>query len=210
MTGRATVHIVDDDAAIRDALAWLLASRGLATQAWDSGEAILAALPLAEPACIILDVRMTGLSGPEVFARLRAAGCEAPVIFLTGHADVPVAVQALKTGAFDFVEKPFNDNQIVDLALAAIAARAEARAVQEAQRLLAERLAALTAREHEVLVLMLEGLPNKQIADRLAIATRTVEVHRARVLHKTGARNALELAAQCALAGVTLASPRAG
>jgi len=82
--------------------------------------------------------------------------------------------------------------------------------VQEAQRLLAERLAALTAREHEVLVLMLEGLPNKQIADRLAIATRTVEVHRARVLHKTGARNALELAAQCALAGVTLASPRAG
>jgi len=111
MTGRATVHIVDDDAAIRDALAWLLASRGLATQAWDSGEAILAALPLAEPACIILDVRMTGLSGPEVFARLRAAGCAAPVIFLTGHADVPVAVQALKTGAFDFVEKPFNDNR---------------------------------------------------------------------------------------------------
>lgn len=210
MTGRATVHIVDDDGAIRDALAWLVSSRGLVAQQWDSGEAILAALPLAEPACIILDVRMTGLSGPEVFAHLRAAGCEAPVIFLTGHADVPVAVQALKTGAFDFVEKPFNDNQIVDLALTALAARAEVRAVQKAQRLLAERLAALTAREHEVLVLMLEGLPNKQIADRLAIATRTVEVHRARVLHKTGARNALELAAQCALAGITLAPPRAG
>lgn len=204
MTGRATVHIVDDDAAIRDALAWLVSSRGLVARQWDSGEALLAALPLEEPACIILDVRMTGLSGPEVFARLRAAGCAVPVIFLTGHADVPVAVQALKTGAFDFVEKPFNDNQIVDLALAALAARAEVRAVQKAQRLLAERLAALTAREHEVLVLMLEGLPNKHIADRLAIATRTVEVHRARVLAKTGARNALELAAQCALAGITL------
>jgi two-component system, LuxR family, response regulator DctR len=137
---------------------------------------------------------MEGLSGPETFNALRAAGCEAPVIFLTGHADVPVAVQTLKAGAYDFLEKPFNDNQIVDLALKAMAFNAERETGEEARRDLAARRAALSAREEEVMGLMLTGSLNKQIADTLGIAMRTVEVHRSRILAKMGARNATELA----------------
>lgn len=189
------VHIVDDEDAIRDALAFLLASRGLSARGWPSGEAFLAAQPLADCACVILDVRMGALSGPEVFERLRAAGNQVPVIFLTGHADVPVAVRTLKAGAFDFVEKPFNDNQIVDLALKAIAAHAAFEAGAAARREMAARRATLSAREEMVMRLMLTGALNKQIAETLGIAMRTVEVHRGRVLSKMGGRNATELAA---------------
>ncbi|PRD39894.1 UNVERIFIED_CONTAM: dctS [Trichonephila clavipes] len=189
------IHIVDDEEAIRDALAFLLASRGVAARGWASGEEFLAAQPLEDCACVILDVRMGELSGPEVFERLRAMGNPVPVIFLTGHADVPVAVRTLKAGAFDFVEKPFNDNQIVDLALRAIAAHQAAEAEAAARRDLAARRATLSGREDEVLRAMLTGALNKQIADQLGIAMRTVEVHRGRVLAKMGVRNAIELAA---------------
>ena len=108
MTGPGMIHIVDDEEAIRDALCFLFTSRGVDSRGWPSGAAFLAAQPLADCACIILDVRMPDLSGPETFQRLRALGNTAPVIFLTGHADVPVAVQALKAGAYDFLEKPFS------------------------------------------------------------------------------------------------------
>lgn len=189
------IHIVDDEETIRDALAFLLASRGLEARGWASGEDFLAAQPLEDCACVILDVRMGGLSGPEVFERLRAMGNLVPVIFLTGHADVPVAVQTLKAGAFDFVEKPFNDNQIVDLALRAIEAHAQAEATAAVRRDLAARRATLSTREDEVMRAMLSGALNKQIADQLGIAMRTVEVHRGRVLAKMGVRNAIELAA---------------
>ncbi|WP_149143007.1 response regulator transcription factor [Gemmobacter caeruleus] len=189
------IHIVDDEEAIRESLAFLLASRGLAARGWPSGEAFLAAQPLEDCACVILDVRMGGLSGPEVFERLRAMGNAVPVIFLTGHADVPVAVRTLKAGAFDFVEKPFNDNQIVDLALRAMAAHDVARAEAAARADLDARRATLSAREDEVMRAMLTGALNKQIADQLGIAMRTVEVHRGRVLAKMGVRNAIELAA---------------
>ncbi|AUH64380.1 response regulator transcription factor [Paracoccus zhejiangensis] len=188
------IHIVDDDEAIRDALAFLFASRGLDSQVWPSGEAFLAAQPLGDCACVILDVRMGGLSGPEVFPRLRAAGMTAPVIFLTGHADVPIAVEALKAGAFDFLEKPFNDNQIVDLALRAIDQHQADETEAAQQRDLAARRASLSGREEEVMEEMLKGALNKQIADTLNIAIRTVEVHRSRVLQKMGARNGIELA----------------
>ncbi|MEI4484818.1 response regulator [Frigidibacter sp. MR17.14] len=193
------VHIVDDEEPIRDALSWLFASRGIEAVCWPTGEALLAALgPDGAPegaSCIILDVRMGGLTGPETFERLRAAGCRVPVIFLTGHADVPIAVAALKAGAFDFVEKPFSDNQIVDQALAA--SDLHARLVSEAarERAVEERLGSLSSREREVMELMLTGSLNKQIADTLDIAMRTVEVHRGRVLAKMGVRNAMELAA---------------
>lgn len=188
------IHIVDDDEALRDALAFLFASRGLAARVWPSAEAFLAAMPHGESACLILDVRMGSLSGPDLFERLRAAGSRVPVIFLTGHADVPVAVRTLKAGAFDFVEKPFNDNQIVDLALAAIDRHAAERAGAAEREALAARLSGLSAREDEVMRLMLQGLLNKQIAADLGIAMRTVEVHRGRVLAKLGARNVAELA----------------
>ena len=192
MTG--SVDIIDDEETIRDALAFLLASRGVPSRGWHSGKAFLDAMPPADCACIILDVRMEGLSGPETYDGLRALGCEVPVIFLTGHADVPVAVQTLKAGAFDFIEKPFNDNQIVDVVLRAMAAD-KARRLKSGQRQnLEQRLATLSPREIEVMHLMLGGRLNKQISDTLGIAMRTVEVHRSRVLSKLSVRNIAELA----------------
>lgn len=192
------VDIVDDEEALRDSLAFLFASRGIATRVWPSGEAFLAAWPQADCGCIILDVRMEGLSGPQVLdALLRAEGRAAdlpPVVFLTGHADVPLAVQSLKSGAYDFLEKPFNDNQIVDLALRAMDLHRNRAVEADTRQSIAARFATLSAREVEVMNLILEGQLNKQIADRLGIAMRTVEVHRSRVLQKTGARNSVELA----------------
>lgn len=191
------VHIVDDEESLRDSLCFLFASRGIAARGWPSGEALLGAWPLADCGCLILDVRMGGLSGPQVLDALQARPGAAPlppVIFLTGHADVPMAVGALKAGAFDFVEKPFNDNHIVDVALAAMTVHAARLAEAQAREALAARRASLSAREAEVMALMLEGLMNKQIADSLGIAMRTVEVHRSRVLAKMGARNIADLA----------------
>lgn len=193
-----SVHIVDDEEALRDGLAFLFASRGIATRTWPSGEAFLAAWPQPDCGCVILDVRMEGISGPQVADALSDAegGAAAlpPIIFLTGHADVPLAVQSLKRGAFDFLEKPFNDNQIVDLALQAMALHQSRAAENTGRADLAARFASLSDREVEVMRLIVEGRLNKQIADRLGIAMRTVEVHRARVLQKTGARNSVELA----------------
>ena len=190
----ATVHIIDDEETIRDSLEFLLASRGIPAQGWPSGESYLAALPHPNCACIILDVRMGGLSGPEVFDHLLTIGSPPPVIFLTGHADVPVAVQTLKAGAFDFVEKPFNDNQIVDLVQKAMTTFEIETQKADEKKDLDRRLAALSAREAEVMRLMLQGNLNKQIGDILGIAMRTVEVHRSRVMAKMGARNIAELA----------------
>lgn len=192
------VHIVDDEEVLRDSLSFLFASRGIATRLWPCGEDFLAAWPQRDCGCVILDVRMEQMSGPQVVdALVQAEGTTAalpPVIFLTGHADVPLAVQSLKSGAFDFLEKPFNDNQIVDLALRAMELH-QSRAVEISNRAaLAARFATLSEREAEVMALILDGQMNKQIADRLGIAMRTVEVHRARVLQKTGARNSIELA----------------
>ncbi len=190
----ATVHVVDDDGAIRDALAWLLGSRGLSTRTWPSAEAFLAGHDPAQPGCLVLDIRMQGMSGIELFDALRAAASPLPVIFLTGHGDVPLAVAALKKGAFDFVEKPFNDNQLVDLVIEALRRDQSRRSERAAEASLAARLEQLTAREREVMGRVLQGLPNKVIADELGLAMRTVEVHRARLFEKMGVRSAVELA----------------
>ena len=192
------IHIVDDEESIRDSLSFLFASRGLDVRCWASGEDFLEAQPVDNCACLILDVRMGGLSGPEVFDRLRSGGWSAPVIFLTGHADVPIAVQALKAGAFDFIEKPFNDNQLVDIVLDAVARFGERQAKTGQRQDFQRRISSLSTREIEVMRLMLQGRLNKQIAHELGIAMRTVEVHRSRVLAKAGARNATELAAMLA------------
>jgi two-component system response regulator DctR len=189
----ATVHVVDDDDAIRDALAWLLRSRGVPARTWPSAEAFLAEWSEAMRGCVVLDVRMDGMSGVELFERLLARGARLPVIFLTGHGDVPLAVTALKKGAFDFVEKPFNDNDLVDRIVAALAHDAALSEQRESEESVAARLAVLTPREREVMERVLAGDFNKTIADALGIAVRTVEVHRARIFEKMGVRSAVEL-----------------
>lgn len=187
------VHIVDDDEAIRDALAWLLKSRRLACRTWTSGEDFLAALEPSMRGCVVLDVRLGGMSGPECFEQMLQRGVTLPVLFLTGHADVPTAVQLLRRGAWHFMEKPCNDNELVDLVQEALAFDAQNRADQGSRANLEARLAALTPREQEVMSRILEGKLNKQIADALDISMRTVEVHRARIFDKMGVRSAVEL-----------------
>jgi two-component system response regulator DctR len=192
MTGIA--HLVDDDEAIRDALGWLLRSRGIASRAWASAEAFLADYRGDMRGCLILDIRMGAMSGPELFAQLRASGCRMPAIFLTGHGDVPQAVDAIKKGAFDFVEKPFNDNDLADRVIAAMRADAELSCAAANSADIETRLASLTTREKEVMERVLAGKFNKVIADELNIAMRTVEVHRSRVFEKMGVRSAVDLA----------------
>jgi two-component system, LuxR family, response regulator DctR len=189
-----TVHIVDDDDAIRDALSWLLRSRGVPARAWPSAEAFLAEFSEEMRGCLVLDVRMEGMSGPELFERLLARNGRMPVIFLTGHGDVPLAVAALKKGAFDFVEKPFNDNDLVDRIVAAVRQDESLREEARTAATVAARLAELTPRERQVMERVLAGDYNKTIADALGIAVRTVEVHRSRIFEKMGVRSAVELA----------------
>lgn len=190
-----TAHIVDDDGAIRDALTWLFRSRGLRVTAWESGEAFLAGITEETQGCVLLDVRMDGMTGIDVFDRLLDRRCPMPVIFLTGHGDVPLAVTALKRGAFDFVEKPFNDNQLVDRVVEAMRSGEARRRELQAEATLTALLASLTPREREVMEHVLAGEPNKGIADALDVSVRTVEVHRARVFEKMGVGSAVELAA---------------
>ena len=196
----ATVYVIDDDAGVRDALAWLLRSRRLLSELFDSGESFEAyisrpAFEVREPSCALLDVRMGALSGLALFDRIVKRGLlpVMPVIFLTGHADVPTAVDAVKSGAFDFCEKPFSDNALVDRVEQAVARSAAALNEQRQGRELQRRLAGLTEREHEVMQRVAEGLSNKQVADGLSISVRAVEVHRARVFEKMAVKSAVEL-----------------
>jgi two-component system response regulator DctR len=188
------LHIVDDEDVIRDSLAWLAQSRGIPARGYASAQAFLdqAGAFDADGDCVLLDVRMPDLNGVAVFDQLSGRGLTArlPVIFLTGHGDVPMAVDTLKRGAFDFFEKPFNDNDLMDRVDQALAA---ARNAASAARLQA-RLATLSARESEVLDLILAGKMNKVVADELGISMRTVEVHRAHIFDKMQVKTAVELA----------------
>lgn len=188
------VFIVDDDEAIRDALSWLFQSRGVSVRAFDSAEAFLSEWRPGLSGCLLLDIRMSGMSGLDLFDRLREVASSLPVIFLTGHGDVPMAVSALKKGALDFVEKPFNDNELVDRVIEALALSAQRREREADSAGIANRLASLTARERQVMDLVLAGKLNKVIADDLGITMRTVEVHRAHVFEKMGVKTAVELA----------------
>jgi two-component system response regulator DctR len=188
------VHIVDDDPAVRDSLYWLLKSRKVASALWSDGSDFLSNYSPEMSGCIILDIRMPGMSGIELFDRLRLKMCMLPVIFLTGHGDVPMAVRAIKEGAFDFLEKPFDDNALVDRVLAAFAYDTDRRIEQSKSSDTLSLLGKLTLREHEVMDRILLGQLNKVIADELGIAMRTVEVHRARIFEKMEVRSAVELA----------------
>ena len=197
----AKIYLVDDDAGVREALAWLLRTRRLLSEGYDSAEAFAADAGVwreapGAPCCVLLDVRMPGMSGLSLFERLLALPWQAavPVIFLSGHADVPTAVDAVKRGAFDFCEKPFSDNALVDRVEQALDRSAQVLAQRRVQRELQQRLDSLTERERDVMDLVIAGLPNKLVADQLNISVRTVEVHRSRVFDKMGVKSAVELA----------------
>jgi len=211
--GLPMVYLVDDEDVVRDALAWLLRSRRLLSEGFASAEAFQAMLdtrlgpqrpeppaqaghwPVA-PSCLLLDVRMPGTSGLVLFERLieRKLLEFLPVIFLTGHGDVPTAVACVKRGAFDFVEKPFSDNALVDRVEQALELSAQALLRRRDELGVQRRLAELTERERDVMRCVIDGLANKLIADQLNISVRTVEVHRARVFEKMDVKSAVELA----------------
>jgi len=196
------VHVVDDDAQVRDSLAWLLDSVGIPSRTWADGAGFLGACHAGMSGCLVLDMRMPKMGGMAILERLREQGCTLPVIVVTAHADVPLAVRAMKAGAFDFIEKPYNDELMLERIQAALSRenhrhRNEARI--GAQR---KRFDALTARERQVLDLVIRGESNKGIARALGISIKTVELHRANLMHKTGARSATELVRLAVLAGL--------
>jgi len=190
------LHIVDDEAVVRDALIWLATSRGIAARSYDTGTQFLQQLGAgqfdADGDCVLLDVRMPDMNGVAVFDQLSVRGLtqRMPVIFLTGHGDVPMAVDTLKRGAFDFFEKPFNDNQLMDRVQEGLANSRKAGEMAAVHA----RLATLSTREREVLDLILAGKMNKVVADELGISMRTVEVHRAHIFDKMQVKTAVELA----------------
>ncbi len=192
------IHIVDDDPDMRDGLAWLFDSRGHQATTWDGGAPFLEAAKALHGewphAVVVLDIRMVPMTGLQVFEQLKAMACPWPVLFLTGNGDVGMAVAAVKNGAWDFLEKPFQDNVLVDRVEQALAAAAaDGNANQEAHRL-RYALASLSPREREVLDQLILGHYNKNIADHLGITQRTVEFHRANIFEKMGVSSAIELA----------------
>ena len=187
-------YLVDDDEAIRDALSWLLKSRGIPCASFDSAESFLTAWKKTMSGCLVLDMRMTGMSGLDCFDQLRERESTLPVIFLTGHGDVPLAVATLKKGAFDFFEKPFNDNDLATRIEEAMALDASQRKASATVDSVKARLASLTTREKQIMEQVLAGKFNKVIADELNISMRTVEVHRSRVFEKMQVKTAVELA----------------
>jgi two-component system, LuxR family, response regulator FixJ len=188
-----TVFIVDDDDAIRGALRLLLKSVGLPATTLSSAQDFLATYDSQQPGCLILDVRMPGMSGLELQQQLNLRGAIIPVIFITGHGDIPMAVEAMQQGAFDFLQKPFRDQDLIDRIQRALAKDQTGRAELQERSRIKQRLETLTAREREVLELVTSGKPNKIMAADLGVSQRTVEIHRARVMEKMGASSLAQL-----------------
>jgi FixJ family two-component response regulator len=191
-----TIHVVDDDEALRDSLVWLLESEGYQAATYASAEDFLAVWTPEMRGCALLDVRMPGMSGLELFEKLVAQHSTLPVAFITGHGDVPMAVAALKKGAVDFIEKPFNDREMLKLIEQCLTTDREQHTQRRQDAETARRLEQLTSREREVLELIVAGRLNKQIADDLGISIKTVEVHRARVMEKMNVSSLAELVQQ--------------
>lgn len=187
------VYVVDDDASIRHAMALLLRSVDQPCEIYATGGDFLEAFSPAFAGCLVLDIRMPGIGGLELQDKLRDRGCTMPIIFITGYGDVPMAVDAMRNGAFDFIEKPFRDQELLDRIAAALADDSERRAQHAAAQEIDERLARLTPREREVFDLVVTGKPNKVIAHDLGVSQRTVEIHRSRVMDKMQAKSLAEL-----------------
>ncbi len=189
----ATVFVVDDDEAVRDSLTLLLRSVGLAVDAFGSATEFLSSYDPAAPGCLILDVRLPGMSGLELQQQLTSDGADLPIVFITGHGDVPMAVRAMRSGAVDFLQKPFSDQDLLDRVQQALSEQSERRRQIAHQAEIAARIGELTPRENEVMKLVVDGLANKVIANRLGMSQRTVEVHRASVMRKMKADSVAQL-----------------
>jgi len=187
------VFVVDDDEGVRNSLRFLLKSVGLQTQTLASAGEFLDTYKHSQPGCLVLDVRMPGMSGLELQQQLNLRGAVIPVIFITGHGDIPMAVEAMQQGAFDFLQKPFRDQDLIDRIQRALERDARNRAALDQHARIRERLDSLTPREREVLTLMTRGKPNKIMAAELGVSQRTVEIHRARVMEKSGAASLAQL-----------------
>jgi two-component system response regulator FixJ len=202
MPADGIVHVIDDDQAVRQSIEFLLRTLGMTARSYDSASAFLNALPAIESGCIITDVRMPGVSGIDLLRRLGEMRIKMPVIVITGHGDVPLAVEAMKAGAVDFLEKPFDDEVLIGLVRSALN-RSREDAVHEAERAeLLARLSNLTNRERQVLEGLIAGKPNKIIAFDLAISPRTVEIYRANVMTKMAAASLSELVRMALITGV--------
>lgn len=188
-----TIFVVDDDEAVRNSLRFLLKSVGLTAVTLASADEFLKSYKPEQAGCLVLDVRMPGMSGLELQQELNLRGAMIPVIFITGHGDVPMAVEAMQHGAFDFLQKPFRDQELIDHIQRALAADQKNRQLLKERDRVRVRLDSLTPREHEVLHLMLRGKPNKVMAAELGLSQRTVEIHRARVMEKTEASSVAQL-----------------
>ncbi len=203
MNAAPTVFVVDDDPSLRRALARLIQSVGLPTEAYSGAHEFLEAYDPTRPGCLVLDIRMPGQDGLDLQQSLGRRGISLPVIFITGHGDVPMSVQAMKAGAIDFLQKPFRDQDLLDALHRALARDAELRQSRAQRDLVSQRVAALTSREHEVLVLVAAGKPNKVIAAQLGITEKTVKAHRARVMEKMQANSLADLVLLAQAAGLT-------
>lgn len=193
MSDDAIVYVIDDDEAVRDSLRMLLGSVDLSHQVFASAHEFLDAYDPERHACLVSDIRMPGLSGLELQERLAEQHAEIPIIFITGHGDVPMAVSAMKSGALDFVQKPFRDQDLIDLIHKALEQDRKRRAARLEERTIRERLETLTPREAEVMQRVVKGQANKVIAMDLGVSQRTVELHRARVMRKLRMRSLAEL-----------------
>jgi two-component system response regulator FixJ len=202
MPNEQKVHIIDDDQAVRDSLAFLLQSMRLPAAVYESGTAFLATLTIEHQGCIITDVRMPDITGIELLRRIREMNVQMPVIVITGHGDVPLAVEAMKLGAFDFFEKPFDDEAIVAAVRRALDHTIESEKATAERVELERRLSSLSNREREVLDGLIAGHANKVIASDLAISPRTVEIYRANVMTKMGAGSLSELVRMAIAAGL--------
>jgi len=202
-----TVFVVDDDRAMRESLTWLLDSVGLRVRSYATAADFLAEHDPAQPGCLVLDVRMPGMSGLDLQAELARRGVELPTIVITGHAEVSMAVRAVKAGAIDFIEKPFSDQLLLDRVRQALEIDLEVREVRRRREDALRRLATLTAREREVLNLVVAGKQNKEIASELGVSPKTVEVHRAHVMSKMCVDSLAELIRITLLAGEIRENP---
>lgn len=189
----AQVFVIDDDQAVRNSLGLLLKSMGQTARLFDSAQAFLDAYQPSLSGCIVLDIRMPGMSGMELQQRLKTMRCTIPIIFVTGHGDVPMAVEAMHHGAFDFIQKPFRDQELLDRINHALTWDLEHRSEENRRRGVLERFNSLTPREREVMDCVVRGLANKVIAMDLDLSQRTVEIHRARVMEKMNARSLADL-----------------